>query len=112
MLQSHIELGDSTMLLANLGFSLEHEMVRRGFTAVLGPHNELVLRVFQLLKVPVAGDLASAFPLDNDMWIVQLASECESALLLADRDVLLHESGKIFDDIVRLQHLDNRLFSC
>lgn len=85
-------------------------MIRKGFTCKLGPHNELFIKIFQLLRVPIHDAVASAYPVENGLWIIQLGSDCENVQILADRDVLLHETGKIFDDLFDLKHLENNLF--
>ena len=85
-------------------------MIRKGFTCQLGPRNELFIKIFQLLRVPIHDAAASAYPVENGLWIIQLGSECENVQILADRDLLLHETGKIFDDLFELKHLENHLF--
>ncbi len=102
--------GDAQKLLENLSFELDYELVRKGYESTLGPFNELFIKIYQLLRVPNPNELESAYPVDNGLWIIQLGSECENAQLLGDRDALLHETGKIFDDLFQLRHLENRLF--
>lgn len=102
--------GNTTTLLTELGFVLDFELIRKGWESRLGPYNELFIKVFQLLRVPIRDEIESAYPVENGFWIIHLGSECENVQLLGDRDVLLHETGKIFDDLFQLRHLENRLF--
>lgn len=102
--------GDAKTLLTNLSFELDYELVRKGYESRLGPHNELFIKIFQLLRIPIRDDIESAYPIENGFWIIQLGSECENVQNLGERDVLLHETGKIFDDLFQLRHLENRLF--
>ena len=95
----------------SLSYEHDFELLRKGFECKLGPHNELFIRIFQLKRVPIKNTLESAYPVENGLWIVQLGSECENVQVLADRDVLLHETAKIFDDLLELRHLENRLFT-
>lgn len=111
VIRSRIESSNCGDLLANLSFVLDYELIRKGFEAKLGPHNELFIKIFELLRVPVEDVVDSAYPVDSGMWIVQLGSECDNSKVLTDRDTLLHETGKIFDDLFQLKHLENGLFS-
>ena len=108
VIRSRITKGDPTTLLTNLSFELDYELICKGYESILGPHNELFMKVYQLLRV--RDSIESAYPLENGLWIIQLGSLCENVQVLGDRDVLLHEIGKIFDDIFELKHLENRLF--
>ena len=107
VIRSKITEGDPSRLLANLSFELKYEMIQKGFESRLGPHNELFIRIFQLLRVPIRDAIESAYPVENELWIIQLGSECENVQVLSYRDVLLHETGKIFDDLFELRHLEN-----
>lgn len=109
-IRSKVTEGDATTLLSDLLFELDYELIRKGYESRLGPHNELFIKVFQLLRVPIRDEIESAYPFENSFWIIQLGSECENVQVLADRDILLHETGKIFDDLFQLRHLENRLF--
>lgn len=109
VIRSRITKGDPTTLLTNLSFELNYELICKGYESLLGPHNELFIKVYQLLRV--RDSIESAYPLENGLWIIQLGSLCENVQVLGDRDVLLHEIGKIFDDIFELKHLENRLFT-
>lgn len=111
MIRSRIFEGNVKETLSNLSFELDFELIKKGFECKLGPHNELFIRIYQLLRVPVGNEFDSAYPVENGFWIIQLGSECENVQVLADRDVLLHETGKIFDDLFHLKHLENRLFT-
>ena len=110
IIRSKITEGDATSLLTNLSFELDYELIRKGYESRLGPFNELFIKIFQLLRVPIRDEIESAYPVENGLWIIQLGSECENVQILGDRDVLLHETGKIFDDLFELRHLENRLF--
>ncbi len=111
MIRSKISEGDPNQLLTNLSFERDYELIRKGYESRLGPHNELFIKIFQLLRVPVKDVVESAYPVENGFWIIQLGSECDNVQILADRDVLLHETGKVFDDLFELKHLENRLFT-
>ena len=110
IIRSRITTGDCTALLTNLSFELDYELICKGYETILGPHNELFMKMYQLLRIPIRDSIESAYPLENELWIIQLGSLCENVQVLGDRDVLLHEIGKIFDDLFELKHLENRLF--
>ena len=57
------------------------------------------------------GDLDGMWPLDEDMWVVQLTLECASQSEVSGQDLLLVEMAKIFDDLVQLSLLDNKIFT-
>lgn len=109
LIRSKISGGDPIELIKKLSFEPDYELIRKGYESRLGPHNELFIRIFQLLRI--RDTLESAYPVENNFWIVQLGSECDNVQILSDLDVLLHETGKIFDDLFELRHLDNRLFT-
>ena len=109
LIRSKVSEGDPKAMLTNLSFKLDYELIRKGFETRLGPQNELFLKMYQLLRV--RDTMESAYPVDNGLWIIQLGSECDNVQVLAERDVLLHETGKIFDDMFELRHLENRLFT-
>lgn len=111
VIRSKVSEGNPNMLLTNLSFERDYELIIKGYESRLGPHNELFIKIFQLLRVPVKDVVESAYPVENGLWIIQLGSECDNVQVLADRDVLLHETGKIFDDLFELRHLENRLFT-
>lgn len=111
IIRSKITSGDSSSLLTNLSFELDYELICKGYESILGPHNELFMKIYQLLRIPIRDSIESAYPIENGLWIIQLGSLCENVQILGDRDVLLHEIGKVFDDLFELQHLENRLFS-
>lgn len=111
VIRSKISNGDPKQLLSSLSFERDYELIRKGYESRLGPFNELFIRIFQLLKVPIKDSPESAYPVENEFWIIQLGSNCDNVQILADRDVLLHETGKIFDDLFELKHLENRFFS-
>lgn len=106
VIKSKIHHGNPQLFLAGLCFEPVFEALSKGFQARFGPKNELFLRAFKLFKVANG----NAIPIDDEMWIVHLGSECEAQLQLAERDTLLNESAKIFDDLLHFQHLQNNLF--
>jgi hypothetical protein len=110
IIRSKVTEGNVTNLLTNLSFELDFELIKKGYESCLGPYNELFIKVFQLLRVPIRDEIGSAYPVENGFWIIQLGSECENVQVLGDRDILLHETGKIFDDLFQLRHLENKLF--
>jgi hypothetical protein len=119
-------------LLCRLGFRPAYELFHNGFQAQLGPHDELILRIVQVGKLKHEDRTADreahlsdnadaisdrpvhslAIPVvDQNCWIVRLSSRCaEDGRNIAERDVLLHECGKIFDDIFVLNHISNKTF--
>ncbi len=92
--------------MRDLAFEPSFEALSKGFQARFGPKNEMFLKAFKLFKINNGHQL----PIDDEMWIVQLGSECEVQLQLSECDILLNESAKIFDDLLHFQHLQNNLF--
>lgn len=111
MIRSKILEGDPANFLTQISFQLNYELMKKGFEARLGPFNELFIKIFQVMRVPIRESVSTAYPIENGFWIIQLGSECENVQVLAERDTLLHEIGKIFDDLFELKHLENRLFA-
>jgi hypothetical protein len=106
VIKSKISNGNAQAFLLDLSFEASFEALSKGFQARFGPKNELFLRAFKLFKM----NHDHALPIDDEMWIVQLGSECEVQLQLSKRDLLLNETSKIFDDLLHFQHLQNNLF--
>lgn len=110
VIRSQIHNGSAEAFLHDLAYTPAYEALSRGYETRLAAEGRVFLRVFRLMKLAHPGDLCSAFPLDDEMWIVHLGSDCQAQLALPERDALLQETSKILDDILSLQHLENRLF--
>lgn len=92
-----------------LGFSLHAELVRTGHDAQIGPFNEISIEFYQVAKKKADSGLLSLLPADT--WIARLFSQCDAdGRNLAERDGLLHECAKIFDDLLLFQQIDNKYF--
>ena len=106
VIKSKIANGNAQAFLQDLSYEVAYEALSKGFQARFGPKDQLFLRAFKLFKLNNGHEL----PMDDEMWIVHLGSECEAQLQLTERDLLLNESAKIFDDLLHFQHLQNNLF--
>ena len=106
VIKSKIANGNAQAFLQDLSYEVAYEALSKGFQARFGPKDQLFMRAFKLFKLSNGHEL----PMDDEMWIVHLGSECEAQLQLTERDLLLNESAKIFDDLLHFQHLQNNLF--